>query len=135
MWVFTAPAPRICERKADSCVPEREHLFQARIESIAQPIPKQVEAQYGDKYGTTRTECKPGVHLNPGHVRLQVPAPARCWGLGAQAQKAQRSFDDDGRGDTERAGDGNGSHAVGENVPEENPGVTLAQSVARTVGI
>src|SRR4030095_14123767 len=101
-------------------IPQREPLFQPRIEGITQPIPKQVEAQYSDEDGTTRAECEPGMHLNPGHIRLQIPAPARRWGLGAQAQKAQRGFDDDSRSDTERASDDNGSHTVRENVPEEN---------------
>ena len=61
-------------------LPESQQgLFQPGIESIAQPIPEKVEAQHGHEDGQPRTERQPGLHLNPGYIGLQVPAPTRCW--------------------------------------------------------
>src|SRR6266481_2356751 len=105
-------------------------LLEPRIESVAEAIAEQVEAEHGDENREPGEESQPRVGLDEGDVGLEVPSPARRRRLSAQPEEGERRLHDDGGRDAERGRDDDRRQTVGQDVPEQDPGIPHSEGAA-----
>src|SRR5579859_2491086 len=94
--VTATPSMPVCGSRATMEKVMSSSLLESRIERIAEPVADQVEAQDSQEDGEAGKEREPGRLADELPSETEHGAPGGRRRLGAEAEKAQRGFGQDG---------------------------------------